>query len=112
MTCSRRKPRKWIRPLAAALLVLAAATAEGAGAGAVGGPQYGIVRVDGCDLNHEVAQQPVDACLRDHGWRYGWQALRRTELRVGHPNALSGSCSAQPERKAVHTSVEGRTRHA
>jgi hypothetical protein len=126
VTISTRDGCLRLLTITAALLVLVTATAGAAGAGAVGGPEYGIVRVDTGGPNHGGAQQliprghaiaedhraAVDACLREHGWLYGSQALQRTELRVGHPNGLSGICSEHVGREAVHTSVERRTRHA
>ena len=34
----------------------------------------------------------IDACLRVHGWPYGLVALRRDEIRHGHPNGLLRIC--------------------
>jgi hypothetical protein len=101
------RPRTWIGRLALAtgLLAIASAFAEGAGAGAVGGPEYGIVRVeeggvnDGVDERADDRGTETDACLRAHGWLYGSLALERMEIRVGHPNGLRRICHEHLERE-------------
>jgi hypothetical protein len=103
MTHTQQRPLKWIRrlALASALLGIAAATAGSAGAGAVGGPEYGIVRVEADGVNDCVDWRAddrvteTDACLRAHGWLYGSLALRKMALRVGHPNGLRRVCYEQ-----------------
>lgn len=43
----------------------------------------------------EGREAQMDACLRGHGWLYGSLALRRMELKVGHPNGLTRACFEQ-----------------
>ena len=44
------------------------------------------------DLAEGDREADTDACLRARGWAYGSLALRRMELRVGHPNGLTRVC--------------------
>jgi hypothetical protein len=88
------RSRRARRLAVAAAILAAAATAGSAWAGAVGGPEYGIVRVNSRIAQLEPGQRAraledreaaTNGCLREHGWQYRRPAVRRLELRVGHP---------------------------
>jgi hypothetical protein len=45
----------------------------------------------------------IDACLRRHGWPYGYTALLGAEIRHGHPNGLVRICGVDARGVATST---------
>jgi hypothetical protein len=40
-------------------------------------------------------QHRIDACLRHHGWAWGYIALERAEIAHHHPNGLIRVCAGE-----------------
>jgi hypothetical protein len=43
----------------------------------------------------------IDACLRRHGWPYGYVGLLRAEIRHGHPNGLVRICGGRDVQRSA-----------